>query len=135
MQFFTAGRVGELARIQWSNVDIANRRLLIKETCVWDMSTKMFIVLKKFPKNRETRVVFITDEIMQILERRKAFRIPGNDYLFHIVGKPLNYGTIQINYREAKGKVEYHTQELTPFVMGWQSLPDKLVEVWMLYWR
>jgi integrase len=102
MQFFTAGRVGEVAGIQWSNIDLKNRRLLIKETCVWDMSSKMFIELKKFPKNRETRVVFITDEIMQILERRKAFRISGNDYLFHVEGKPLNYGTIQMNYREGQ---------------------------------
>lgn len=109
MQFFTAGRIGEVAGIQWKNVDLDNRRLLIKETCIWDATSKTFVELKPFPKNKEPRVVFITDEIKDILERRKAFKIPGNDYVFHVEGNPLNYGTIQINYRSAqrKSKVPY----------------------------
>lgn len=102
MQFFTAGRIGEVAGLQWSNIDLKNRRMLIKHTCVWDMSTKMFIELKPFPKNREARAVFITDEIMEILKRREAFRLPGNQYVFHVEGAPLNYCTIQINYRGAQ---------------------------------
>ena len=104
MQFFTAGRVGEVAGIQWKNVDLKNRRLLIKETCIWDMANKMFIELKPFPKNRETRAVFITDEIMAVLKRREAFMIKGNDFVFHVEGKPLNHCTIQINYRGAQRK-------------------------------
>ncbi len=104
MQFYTAGRVGEVSGIQWANVDIKNRRLLIKETCVWDSITKTFRELKTFPKNRETRAVFITDEILQILKRREESRIPGNNYVFHVEGRPLNYGTIQLNYREAQRK-------------------------------
>jgi len=104
MQFFTAGRVGEVSGIQWSNVDIKNKRLLIKETCVWDMTNKTFLELKPFPKNRETRAVFITDEILEVLKRREAFRIPGNNFVFHVEGAPLNYGTIQLNYREAQRK-------------------------------
>jgi integrase len=104
LQFFTAGRVGEVAGVQWKNVDLKNRRMLIKETCVWDMSTKMFIELKPFPKNREARAVFITDEIYEVLRRRQAFRMPGNDYVFHVEGEPLNYCTLQINYRAAQRK-------------------------------
>lgn len=104
MQFFTAGRIGEVSGIQWKNVDLKNRRLLIKETCVWDMTLKTFIELKPFPKNRETRAVFITDEIMEVLLRRQAFKLPGNDYVFHVDGNPLNYGTIQVNYRAAQRK-------------------------------
>ncbi len=104
MQFYCAGRVGEVAGLQWSNIDLKNRRLLIKHTCIWDMSTKMFIELKAFPKNREARAVFITDEILEILKRRGAFRIPGNDYVFHVEGEPLNYATIQVNYRAAQRK-------------------------------
>ncbi len=102
MQFFTAGRIGEVAGLQWSNIDMKNRRMLIKHTCVWDMSTKMFIELKPFPKNREARAVFITDEILEILKRREAFRLSGNQYVFHVEGAPLNYCTIQINYRGAQ---------------------------------
>lgn len=109
MQFYTAGRVGEVSGLQWKNIDLRNRRMLIKDTCIWNMSSKMFIELKPFPKNREPRAVFITDEIMTILKRREAFRIAGNDFVFHVEGEPLNYCTIQINYREAqrKSKIPY----------------------------
>jgi integrase len=109
MQFYTAGRVGEVSGLQWKNIDLRNRRMLIKDTCIWDMSSKMFIELKPFPKNREPRAVFITDEIMTILKRREAFRITGNDFVFHVEGEPLNYCTIQVNYREAqrKSKIPY----------------------------
>ena len=107
MQFFTAGRVGEVAGLQWRNIDLHNRRMLIKDSCIWDMTNKTFVELKPFPKNKEPRAVFITDEILQILERRKAFKV--NQYVFHVEGKPLNYGTIQLNYREAQriGKLPY----------------------------
>lgn len=104
MQFYTAGRVGEVAGLQWENVDLKNRRMLIKQTCIWCMSNKTFVELKPFPKNKETRVCYITDEIRDILLRRKAFQIKGNDFVFHVEGSPLNYGTIQINYRGAQRK-------------------------------
>ncbi len=104
MQFYTAGRIGEVAGMQWSNIDLNHKRLMIKHTCVWDASTKTFVELKGFPKNREARPVYITDEIMEVLNRRLAFKIPGNDYVFHVEGSPLNYGTIQINYRAGQRK-------------------------------
>lgn len=109
MQFFCAGRIGEIAGLQWTNIDLHNRRMMIKDTCIWDMSSKTFIELKAFPKNRESRPVFITDEIEAILKRQSAFRIPNNDFVFHVDGNPLNYCTIQINYRSAqrKGKIPY----------------------------
>ena len=83
--------------------------MLIKHTCVWDQTNKTFIELKPFPKNREPRPAFITDEILKVLKRREAFRLPANDYVFHVEGAPLNYGTIQINYRGAqrKGNLPY----------------------------
>jgi integrase len=109
MQFYTAGRVGEVSGMQWGNIDFDNKRMLIKHTCIWDQSSKMFSELKPFPKNRESRPVYLTDEILAILKRRSAFRIEGNDFVFHVEGKPLNYGTIQINYRTAqrRGKLPY----------------------------
>ncbi len=109
MQFFTAGRVGEISGLQWSNIDMDNKRLLIKHSCIWDMTHKTFIELKPFPKNKEPRAVYITNEIMEILTERMAFKKPMCDYVFHVEGKPLNYGTIQLNYREAqrKGKLPY----------------------------
>lgn len=41
---------------------------------------------------------------MEVLKRREAFRIPGNDYVFNVESLPLNYGTIQVNYRGAQRK-------------------------------
>ena len=97
IQFFTAGRVGEISGLQWENIDLYNKRMLIKHTCVWDMSNKMFKELKPFPKNKEPRAVYITAEIYEILLRREKEKIVDNDYVFHIKGAPLNYGTIQMN--------------------------------------
>lgn len=109
MQFYTAGRVGEIAGLQWRNIDRYNRRMLIKHACVWDSSNKTFRELKPFPKNKETRAVYITDEIMQILQRRESDRIEDNDFVFHVDGAPLNYCTIQLNYRKGQkdAKIPY----------------------------
>ena len=104
IQFYTAGRIGEIAGLQWNNIDLKNRRMLIKETCIWCMSHKTFRELKPFPKNKEPRPCFITDEIMEILLRRRAFKISGNNFVFHVDGNPLNYSTIQANYRDAQQK-------------------------------
>jgi integrase len=104
MQFYTASRVSEVAGLQWSRIDFENKQMTIMETCRWDMTTKVFIELNPHPKNKEPRPVYITPEILQVLKERMAFKMPGNDYVFHVEGKPLNYGTIQLNYREAQRK-------------------------------
>lgn len=104
MQFYCAGRIGEICGLQWSNVDIKNRRMLIKHTSIFHSSHKTFLELKPFPKNKEARPVFITDEILELLKRREAFRILGNDFVFHVEGRPINYCTVQLNYREAQRK-------------------------------
>jgi integrase len=104
MQFYCAGRIGEICGIQWSNVDMKNRRMLIKHSCVFHSVNKTFLELKPFPKNKESRPVFITDEIMELLKKREAFRILGNDFVFHVEGKPINYCTVQMNYRDAQRK-------------------------------
>jgi len=104
LQFYCAARIGEVAGLQWSCVDFKNKRMIIKHTCLWDNSSKLFTTLKNFPKNKENRPVFITQEILEILQRRAAFRLPGNNFVFHVDGRPLNYGTIQVNYRNAQRK-------------------------------
>jgi integrase len=108
-QFYTASRISEVAGLQWSRVDFKNRRITIMETCRWDMTTKMFIELNKTPKNKEPRPVFMTAELEEILKRRLPFKCDDSDFVFHVDGKPLNYGTIQLNFREGqrKSKVPY----------------------------
>lgn len=53
---------------------------------------------------RSPRPCYITDEISEILLRRKAFSIKGNDFVFHVEGNPVNYATVQVNYRGAQRK-------------------------------
>jgi len=69
----------------------------------------MFKELKPFPKNKESRAVYITDEIYEILKRRERDRIEDNDYVFHIEWRPLNYCTIQVNYKRGQrlAKIPY----------------------------
>lgn len=108
-QFYTASRISEVAGLQWSRIDFENRRITVMETCRWDMTTKMFIELNKTPKNKEPRPVYMTAELEEILKRRLPFKRDDSDFVFHVEGKPLNYGTIQLNFREGqrKSKVPY----------------------------
>lgn len=103
MQFYCAGRVGEVAGIQISNIYADQEYLLIKNTVIWN-DHKYFDYLKSFPKNKEQRRVHIHAAIKEILERRLKAKKQGCDYLFHVDGKPLNYATIQSNYRWAQKK-------------------------------
>lgn len=104
VQYYCAARIGEVAGIQILNIDLEARRLVIRETCRWCNMSKTFIALNPFPKNKEPRYVYITDELRTILQRRINQKWPASNYLFHVEGRPLNYGTIQVNYREAQRK-------------------------------
>lgn len=101
-QFYTASRIGEAAGLQWSRIDFENKRATIMETCIWDNKHKVFIKLKQYPKNREARPVYLTPELVAVLKRRLAFKVEGNDFVFHVEGRPLNYCNIQMNYRDAQ---------------------------------
>lgn len=71
-QFFLAGRIGETAGIQISNIYLEEE------------------YLKPYPKNKEPRRVHIHPWLREIIERRLKARKPGCNFLFHIDGKPLN---------------------------------------------
>ncbi len=102
VQFFCAGRIGEVAGIQISNIYFDQEFILIKNAVVWTDVNKVFSYLKPFPKNRDTRRVHLHSALREIVDRRMKLRFPDCDYLFHIEGKPLNYCTIQSNYRSAQ---------------------------------
>lgn len=104
MQFYCAGRIGEVAGIQISNLYLDQEYILIKDAIVWCNSSKVFEYLKPFPKNKESRRVHIHAAVKDILDRRLKMRARGCNFLFHVEGKPLNYCTIQSNYRMAQMK-------------------------------
>lgn len=105
-QFFCAGRIGEVAGIQIPNIHLDQEYLLIKDSIVWANHNKTFEYLAPFPKNKESRRVHIHPMLREIIKRRLKHRLPGCNYLFHVDGKPLNYCTIQINYRSAQQKTK-----------------------------
>ncbi len=104
LQFFLAARVSEIAGLQWHRVDFINRKITIMETARFHQSRKTFLELNPHPKNKEPRSAYITDQIREILLRRQKDKIPNNEFVFHINGKPLNYCTILVNYRSANRK-------------------------------
>lgn len=105
-QFFTAGRISEAAGVQISNIYMDQEFLVIKDVCSWCNSSKMFEYLKPYPKNREPRRVHIHSALREIIERRLKARTKGCNFLFHVDGKPLNYCTIQSNYRHAQRRTK-----------------------------
>ena len=109
MQFYCAGRIGEIAGLQIKNVYFDKDYILVKDSVVWTDVNKTFSCLKPFPKNRQTRTVYIHSAISEIIERRMKLKVEGCEFLFHVEGKPLNYCTIQSNYRSAqlRAKIPY----------------------------
>ena len=103
-QFYCAGRIGEVAGIQISNIYADQEYFLIKDSVAWCNSSKVFEYLKPYPKNKESRRVHIHVRLREIIERRLKARKPGSNFLFHVEGRPLNYCTIQSNYRMAQMK-------------------------------
>lgn len=101
-QFFCAGRIGETAGIQISNLYLDEDYFMIKDAISWCNQNKMFEYLKPFPKNKEPRRVHIHAMLREIINRRLKARVKGCNYLFHVEGRPLNYCTIQLNYRQAQ---------------------------------
>ena len=101
-QFFCAGRIGETAGIQISNIYLEEEYLMIKDSISWCNKSKMFEYLKPYPKNKEPRRVHIHPLLREIIDRRLKDRVEGCNYLFHYKGKPINFCTIQANYRAAQ---------------------------------
>lgn len=101
-QFFVAGRIGETAGIQISNIYLEEEYLMIKDAVSWCNTSKMFEYLKPYPKNKEPRRVHIHPLLREIIQRRLKARKKGCNFLFHVDGQPLNYCTIQVTYRDAQ---------------------------------
>src|SRR5690606_27082203 len=103
-QYLTASRIGEVAGLQWSRINFEHRTITVMETACWDMKNKVFLKLNPHPKNKEPRPIYMTDELYAVLKRREAHKLNGCNFVFHVEGHPLNYCTIQLNYREGQRK-------------------------------
>lgn len=104
-QFLLACRVQEIAGLQKANIDFKNRVITIREVVVWSKKTKQFSYLKKLPKNGEEKVLYLSDELLEVLKARIETDKSNSPYVFHDGGLPLNYRRIQYNYEWALDKV------------------------------
>jgi integrase len=98
MQFFCAGRIGEIAGIHRSNIDLDKKILTIKEVLVW---IKGVPKVKSCPKNGNSRVVFINETMEEIIKRHFKNKCEGIPFLFHKRGQALRYNNINENYNKA----------------------------------
>lgn len=97
MQFYTAGRIHEVAGILIKNIDLAQRILTIQETVSWVKRQPPKI--KPTTKTGETRFVSINDSMLEIINHRISES--ENGLLFHRKGKILRYNAISRNYNKA----------------------------------
>ncbi len=97
VQFFCGARIGEIAGLQWKNIDFRRRVLKIQEVLVWINGTPK---VKSCPKNGLSREVYLNDTLIEIL-RRKSESKCDSEFVFSFDGKPLRYGVICNNFNRA----------------------------------
>lgn len=125
VQFFCAGRFGEIAGIQLKNIDLANEALLIKEAVVEDQRKK-FLELKPFPKNGSSRAVSISSDVFKAAIMRRLENVKdGCSYLFHREGSPLSYRSVQFQYNKALKRAglypDYSSTHFLRYTMATES--------------
>jgi integrase len=98
LQFYCAGRVGEIAGLQKKNIDLDRKFLRIKEVIVWIGNKPQ---IKSVPKNGCERAVFINATMAEILQRRMGDPHNTTDFIFQRNGAPLRYNQINENYNRA----------------------------------
>ena len=96
-QFFGACRVGEIAGLQWKNVNFETRTIRIQDVLTW---TNGKAKVKKCPKNAKTRYFYMSNAMLEILKERLLKR-EDCDFVFHKNGKPLLYSVINANFNRA----------------------------------
>ena len=97
VQFFCGARIGEIAGLQWKNIDFRKRILKIQEVLIWINGTPK---VKSCPKNGLSREVYLNDTLIEIL-RRKSESKADSGLVFTFGGKPLRYGVICNNFNRA----------------------------------
>ncbi len=96
-QFLGACRVGEIAGLQWKNVNFETRTIRIQDVLTW---TNGKARVKNCPKNSKTRYFYMSDDMLAILQERLSKR-DECDFVFHKKGKPLLYSVINANCNRA----------------------------------
>ena len=110
LHFFMAGRVQEVAGLQWCCVDIQKNLIKVEDVAIWGYNDKKFFRLKEVPKNGEQRVVRLNTQMRAILQscRINRSKIPCEffrestgerlNFVFERNGQPVSYRNIQYAY-------------------------------------
>ncbi len=112
-QYLVAGRISELAGLQWKNVDFERRIITIRDIIVWIRGKA---TLQNHTKTRSVRHVYLSDAMLEILKGQMNER--DGDFVFHKKGKPLLYSVINANYNRAWKRAEltqFHGTHITRF--------------------
>jgi integrase len=99
IQFYTASRIGEIAGIKRSNVDLVNRSLRID--CVIEWAKKQPPIIKESTKTGEVKYTYINDSMFEVLKKRINQLVSGQELIFNKNGLPLRYNQIVRNYDKA----------------------------------
>ena len=113
-QYLGACRIGEIAGLQWKNIDFDRRIVTIREIIVWVKGQPR---VKLCPKNGKSRQVYLSEAMLEILRKRLLQR-EGSAFVFHNKGKPLLYSVINANFNRAwkkAGLTQFHGTHQTRF--------------------
>ena len=119
-QFLGACRIGEIAGLQWKNVNFEARTIRIQDVLTW---TNGKARVKNCPKNSKTRFYYMSDAMLLILEERLLKR-NGCDFVFHKNGQPLLYSVINANCNRAWKKAglrQFHGTHQARFAAAQQA--------------
>ena len=119
-QFLGACRIGEIAGLQWKNVNFETRTIRIQDVLTWANGVAR---VKSCPKNSKTRYFYMSDAMLAILEERLSKR-DGCDFVFHKKGEPLLYSVINANFNRAWKKAglnQFHGTHQARFAAAQQA--------------
>lgn len=102
-QFYMAGRVQEVAGLQWHFIDRDKRKLKVEQVMLWVNGRPQ---IKETTKTEVATHVYLNDHMLDMLDELEAERFPGCDLVFHKNGKPLRYYAILAAYNEALERIK-----------------------------
>jgi len=76
--YYTFIRPGELAQLKVGDINLANRRIVVRAA---------------ISKNKKTEQVIIPDELVPFIERMNLHQYPADDYVFSCYGHPYSHRT------------------------------------------
>lgn len=127
IQFYIAGRVGEVAALTIEQIDFKKRSIKIDRAIAWDNNGDP--IEKSSTKTKTVRYSYINDRMLEILNRRVAEMIENQRHIWQLKGLPLRYTNILANYRIAQRAANLSQSGTHILRYGSASLVADLAEI------